>query len=152
MQPLPKGVTGFDAPEGGVPVTRFTTACHTAARQARGRVNQVRAAYEQVTPNFHEALVSLRDGDETVRVLCNAHYPIVAFTSPAAHEGDVRLQFVDCPQLAGALSGEFSIVSAQDACAGISSAAVAQLGEAELDQMRYWNPQRIGDMIFNYWD
>ena len=152
MQPLPKGVTGFDAPDEGVPVKRFTEACHAAARQVRGRVQQVRAAYEQVTPNFHEALVSLRDGSETVRVLCNAHHTIVAFASPAAREGDVRLRFVDCPELAGVLSGEFSILSTQEAGAGVSSDVVAQLGETELEQMRYWNPQRIGDVIFNYWD
>ena len=152
MQPLPKGVTGFDAPDEHVPVKRFTTACHAAVRQASGRVHQVRAACEQVTPNFHEALVTLCDGTETVRVLCNAHHSIVAFASPARHEADVRLQFLDCPQLAGVLSGEFSILSAQEACAGVSAELVAQLGEAELSQMRYSNPQRIGDVIFNYWD
>jgi hypothetical protein len=152
MQPLPKGVTGFDAPNDGVPVKRFTTACHTAARQARGQVQQVRAAYEQVTPNVHEALVTLRNASETVRVLCNAHHPIVAFTSPATREGDVRLRFVDCPELAAVLSSEFNILTSQEAGAGVSSDVVAQLGEAELEQMRYWSPRRIGDVIFNYWD
>ena len=152
MQPLPRGVTGFNFPEHGVPVKRFTSACHTAARQARARVHHVRGAYEQVMRSFHEAKLTLRDGTETVRVLCNAHYPIVAFASPAAQEWDVRVQFVECPLLAEHLSGEFTILSVQDACAGVSPAAIAQLGEAELDQMRYWNPQRIGDVIFNYWD
>jgi len=152
MQPLPKGVTGFDAPDESVCVKWFETACHAAVRRAKGRVQKVRAAYEQVTPNFHEALVSLPNGADTVRVLCNAHHPIVAFAAPATHEGDVRLQFLDCPQLAGALSDEFCILSAQDACAGISSDLVAQMGEAELSQMRYWRPHRIGDVIFNYWD
>jgi hypothetical protein len=152
MQPLPRGVTGFDAPDEGVPVKRFTTACHAAARQVRGRVQQMRAAYGQVTPNFHEALVSLRGGSETVRVLCNAHHTIVAFTSPVAWEGDVRLRFVDCPELAGVLSGEFSILSTQEAGFGVASEMVAHLGEAELEQLRYWNPQRIGDVIFNCWD
>ena len=152
MQPLPKGVTGFDAPDEGVPVKRFTAVCHAAARQVGGRVQQVRAAYEQVTPNFHEALMTLRHGTETVRVLCNAQYPIVAFTTPAANEGDVRLEFVDCPELAEALRAEFSIITRQDACAGVADELVAQLGDAELHQMRYWRPQRIGDVIFNYWD
>jgi hypothetical protein len=152
MQPLPKGVTGFDAPDGGVPVERFTTACQSAARRADGRLRLVRAAYEEVTPNFHDALMVLRDGNMIVRVLCNAHFPIVAFASPASRDGDVCLHFVDCAELAGVLGDEFVILSAQDACADVSHAMVAQLGKSELDQMRYWNPQRIGDVIFNYWD
>lgn len=152
MKPLPKGVTGCDAPDEGVPVKRFTSACHVAAQQVAGRVQQVRPAYERVTPNFHEALVTLRDRPEMVRVLCNAHYPIIAFATPAAHEGDVYLEYTDCPELADALSPEFSIITQQEACAGVVDELVAALGEAELHQMRYWRPQRIGDLIFNYWD
>jgi hypothetical protein len=152
VQPLPKGVTGFDAPDDGVPIKRFRAACHAAARQVAGRVQQVRPADEQVTPSFHEALMTLRDKLETVRVLCNAHYPIVAFTTAATHEGDLRLEFMDCPELAEALRTEFSIITRQEACADITDEVVALLGDAELQQMRYWRPQRIGDVIFNYWD
>lgn len=152
MQPLPKGITGFDASNDGVPVERFVAACHAAARQVAGRVHQVRAAYEQGTLNFHEALMSLRDRPEMIRVLCNAHYPIVAFAAPPAYEGDARLEFVDCPELAEGLHGEFSMIARQDACAGVADSGIAQLGDDELDQMRYWQPQRIGDVIFNDWD
>jgi len=152
VKPLPKGVTGFDSTDEGVPVKRFMSACYAAARQVAGRVQQVRAAYERVTPNFHEALITLRDRPDIVRLLCNAHYPIVAFATPAAHDGDMRLEFSDCPELAAALSAEFSIITRQEACAGVADELVAELGEAELHQMRYWRPQRIGDVIFNYWD
>jgi hypothetical protein len=152
MQPLPKGVTGFDSPGEGVPLKRFTSACHAAARQIAGRVEQVLEAYKQVTPNFHEALMTLRDRLAIVRVLCNAHYPIVVFATRATHEGDMRLEFSDCPELAEALGVGFSIITRQEACAGVTDELVAELGEAELLQMRYWRPQRIGDVIFNYWD
>ena len=152
MQPLPKGVTGFDAPKTGVPVNRFTAACHAAARQVAGRVLQVRPAYEEVTPNFHEALMTLRGRPEAIRVLCNAHYPIVTFAAPTAHEGDARLEFMDCPELADAFRAEFVIMTSHEACSGVADELVAQLGEAELHEMCYWRPQRIGDLIFNYWD
>lgn len=152
MQPLPRGVTGFDAFDDGVPVKRFTAACHAAARQVAGRVHQVRTAYDRVTPNFHEALITLGNRPEMVRVLCNVHYPIAGFATPAAYEGDVYLEFIDCPELAEALSAEFSIITRQDACASVAEELVAQLGDAELNQIRYWRPQRIGDVIFNYWD
>ena len=152
MQPIPKGVTGFDAPEEGVQVKQFTAAIHDAARRAGCFVEQVRAADGRVTPNFHEILVRLRDGTRKVRVLCNAHYPIVAFASPIEYEGDVRIRFVDCLELSDALSSEFSVLSNQDACAPVSEETVALLSEVELKQIRYWRPQRIGDVIFNYWD
>jgi len=152
MQPLPKGVTGFNAPDGGVPVKRFKAACYAAARQVAGRVHQVRTAYEWVTPNFHEALMTVGYRLEMVRVLCNAHYPIIGFATPAAFEGDAHLKFIDCPELAEALSAEFSIITRQDACASVAEELVAQLGDAELHEIGYWQPQRIGDVIFNYWD
>jgi hypothetical protein len=152
MQTLPKGVTGFDVTESNVPAKRFAAACHSAARQVGARVHHVRDAAERVTPNFHEAVVTWMDGVEDVRVLCNAHHPIVAFATPVDHEGDVRIEFVDCPQLARPLSAEFRVLSKDGAAAGIPSNAVIRLGESELDQMRYWNPQRIGDLIFNFWD
>jgi hypothetical protein len=152
MQPLPRGVTGFDAPNDSVSAKRFTAACHDAARQVGGRVVEVRDAIERVTPNFDEAWISGSDGSEAVRVLCNTHHSIVAFASPAAHERDVCLELVDCPQLARVLSAGFRILGGDEAGTEISSEATAQLSDAELDQMRYWNPQRIGDLIFNYWD
>ena len=152
MQPLPTGITGFDSPEEGVSVERFRSACQAAVRQAYGKLTQVRAAHEHATTNFHEALVSLHDGKETVRVLCNAYFPIIAFTSPATREGDVRLRFLDCPELARSLSSEFTVLSAQDAGAGVSPQVISQLGETELAQLKYWKPQRIGDVVFNYWD
>lgn len=87
-----------------------------------------------------------------VRVSCNAHYPIVAFATPDAQERNVWIQFVDCRGLARVLSDTFAVLSVRDACTGVSPAAVANLGEDELKQVRYWNPQRIGDVVFNYWD
>jgi len=152
MHPLPKGITGFDAPEYGVTAEQFTSACHSAVRQVGGRVLQVQPAYDQVTLNFHQAFVALPHGQEIIRVLCNAHYPMVAFARPPAYEGDARLEFLDCQKLADALSVEFSVIGSKDACLGIDSELIAELTEVELDQMRYRKTQRIGDVIFNHWD
>jgi len=152
MQRLPKGVTGFDAPDQDVAAETFTAACQAAARQIGGRVHKVQSAYEQVTPNFHQALIAFRYGTEIVRVLCNAHYPIVAFATPQPNERDTRLEFRDCPELADVLRADYTILSRAEACAGVSNEVVAQLGAAETNQMRYWRPQRIGDVVFNYWD
>ena len=137
-----------------MPVKHFAGACYDAARRIGGRVVQVQAAYkhERVCANFHEALLTLGYQSEKVRVVCNAHYPMVAFASPAAYEGDLRLQFVDCAELAEALRGEFAILSSRDVHEAISSDAIKQLGKAELREMRFWKAHRIGELVFNYWD
>jgi hypothetical protein len=152
MNPLPKGITGFDALDGGVSVQKFTAACHAETRQVDGRILEVLPAYNPVTPNFHQAFIALQHGSQTIRVLCNAHYPLIAFATTAAYQGDAHLEFLDCPALADALSGEFTVIHGHDACAGIVPDLVAALGETELEQMHYWKPQRIGDVIFNHWD
>jgi hypothetical protein len=124
MKLLPKGITGFEPSDEGVPVERFTAACHPAVRQVAGRVNQVKAAYEQESPNFHQAFISLRDRPEVVRVLCTAHYPVVAFATLSTFEGDVGLEFMDCPELAEALRGEFTIIPKCEACACVADASM----------------------------
>ena len=30
--------------------------------------------------------------------------------------------------------------------------AVGELGEAEIEQIRYWNPRTVGEILFNFWD
>ena len=152
MMSLPTGVTGINPPVQKVELSGFKQACYEAARRLNGRVHDVRSAFEQVAANFHEATLSFPDHPEQVRVLCNAHYPIVAFCRPAARPGDVKPEYIDCPELAAQLRGAFTVLNAAEAGAAVSSEWTANLGEAELDQMRYWKPQRIGDVIFNYWD
>lgn len=152
LQPLPKGITGFDAPSEGVPVKHFTAACYAAALQMGATVRQVLAANEQASTNFHEALVSLPHQTEPVRVLCNAHHGVVAFAWPATFEGDLNLRFMDCPELVEAFGSDFLTLSARDACAAVSPGLVAQLEDTELKQLSYWKPARMGDIVFNYWD
>ena len=152
MVPLPAGVTGFNPPEHEVDFKGFKQVCYETARRLKGRVHEVRAAYEEVTPNFHEAILSFYDDPERVRIICNAHFPIVAFCRPATREGDIQLEYIDCAKLADQLRDSFTVLSAAEASAGVSSELTSNLGEAELDQMRYWSPQRIGDVIFNHWD
>lgn len=152
MQSLPQGITGFNFPAKGVRMQRFTVACHTAARQAGGQTQQITTANGPVTPNYHEALITLRHNRPPVRVLCNAHHPIVAFTLPPTSEGSLSLEFADCPPLAEAFAEEFTVLSQQDACAPVTNDMIALLGEDELHEMRYWQPRCIGELIFNFWD
>jgi hypothetical protein len=149
---LPRGVTGFDAPETRVPLKLFSTACYAAARRVAGKVLAVRPAYQDVACNFHEARFLFEHDAVSVRALCNAHFPIVAFAEPPLDECDLRLQFIDCPSLGEVFLEEFSVLSKAEACACVTPESVAELGDAEQREFSYWKPQRLGEIIFNCWD
>jgi hypothetical protein len=34
----------------------------------------------------------------------------------------------------------------------VTDRVTTQLATAEIEQLDYWKPSRIGDVIFNYWD
>jgi len=152
MMPLPTGVTGFNVEEQGVDFDLFIQTCREAVSTLKGQVHETDEAYSDVTPNFHGAVVSFPDRPERIRIICNAHHPIIAFCQPPTDPMDIELRFMDCPQLARLLCQRFTVLSAAEAEAGVSSELVARLNDAELHQMRYWKPARIGDVIFNPWD
>jgi hypothetical protein len=151
MQPLPRGVTGFNTTE-RVAGKQFAVACHAVARIARANVEQFRSADDAVTPSFHEAHLTFRDGSDGVRLICNKHFPIVAFLAPARFEGDANLQFVDCPVVANLLDSIFLVLNSSVARKAISAEVVANLDDDEMKQIQYWRPQSIGEIVFNYWD
>ena len=152
MQPLPKGVTGFGSLEAKVSAKHFAITCHNAARTLKGHIEKIRTAQEQYPANFHEATLKLRDRFGSVRILCNAQHPVVAFVEQSHNESDRLLRFTDCPKLVEALGIEYSFLTNSDASAAVSSQLIAELSEEEQAQLRYWKPRRIGDIIFNYWD
>jgi hypothetical protein len=151
MNALPKGITGFDSLSHEVSGKRFAEACYAAARQIGARVESVQTVEGQVIHNFHEALITLRYETRRVSVVCNAHFPLVAFASPST-EGDMQFEFVDCPELAAVLSAGFTVLTRQEACAAVTAEATALLSADELKQVHYWRPGCIGEVIFNYWD
>ena len=78
---LPRGVTGFGNFSGpAVDFAEFKSACYLAARRLGGSVLAVESCQGKVTPNFHEATLSLQAG--RVEVLCNARFPLAAATRP----------------------------------------------------------------------
>jgi hypothetical protein len=149
--PLPQGVTGFNAPGSFITFSDFEHACARAARELNGRVDSAREAYQEPTPNFHETIITLERSPYKIRVVCNAHYPIVAFATPP-RQGEMLLEFVDCPELAERMKGEFTTLSATEAGTAVSTEMLSSLDAGEISQVDHWEPKRVGDVIFNWWD
>jgi hypothetical protein len=153
---LPKGITGFgengDQPSLLSDMKPFLTACYDAARRLGGNVVASEIAYSRQTNNF--AVVTVTIPGRTFAALLNAHYPIVGFAEPIpAHQQDIR--FMDAPAFAEALvaSGNFEVLSKDDLESPVTPDTVDGLAEAELTQVRYWKPQRLGEIIFTFsWD
>ncbi|MCE9576545.1 MAG: hypothetical protein K8W52_25570 [Deltaproteobacteria bacterium] len=141
---LPHGVTGFDAAPRRF-AAEFKATCFAVARSLHGRLE---AIANERTPErgYHLATLALRRG--RVIVLCNAFHPLIAFRV------DERSPFVDDPELAEVFAslGAFVAIPSAVLNGPPDAAALADLGEQELDQMRYWKPRTLGAIVFNHWD
>ena len=141
---LPRGATGFDAAEvdAGALLRTFASFCHQAARAVSGTVLGVTSA--GVTPSFHKAEVRVQHRD--VAVLRHVVLPFVAFRDA---EG-----FVDHPGLAAAITSvsELRILTRGELETPLSRVDLSGLGREEHDQIAYWQPGTVGDLLFNDWD
>jgi hypothetical protein len=151
MMKLPAGATGFDSPSGntGTDLAPFSTACHQAARAIGGTVADVIPA--GVTPNFHTVEIA-QPGSHTA-VLRHTTLPFVALAEPRL-PGDATLTFIDRPHLAAVIQtgSDLQVLTTEQLHAPISTADLTGLGPHEHDQIAYWQPHTIGELLFNFWD
>jgi hypothetical protein len=132
---LPRGITGFrHVSEAALPTV--------SPERSRSRASILPP--DGVVRSFHRALV---DG---LLVLCNLHVPWAA--AARAPDGG-EIEFVDPP----AWLCELDVFVVLDRATLESTVTpddprLADLGGVELEQLRYWRPRRLGDLIFDLWD
>jgi hypothetical protein len=105
-----------------------------------------------VTPNFHTA--TLESPNECVQMLGHSTFPIFAFTEPR-EEYSCELTFRDVATIARLLIQMFpdvTIATLEDLSRPIVKTDLDQLDRAEIEQVKYWKPQTIGELAFNWWD
>lgn len=110
----------------------------------------IHTAEGQVTPNFHWA--AIQTWAKPVWILCNAHYPWLAFaeTDPQAQP----LRFVSNTSLLDAWASfpEFRVLHLAYLEAAPTRKVIQNLNAAEHRQIESWRPERIGEILFNHWD
>ncbi|MET8835425.1 hypothetical protein ABZV78_16110 [Micromonospora sp. NPDC004540] len=146
---LPPSATGFGAGLPGADLPAFLAVCHHAARRVGGTVT--RATPAGVTPSFHTVLIDHPGGPITA--LGHATVPMVAFAQPLP-AGDTKLAFLDHPDLAVAV-GEVSdlrVLTVEALRTPLSAVDLAALRAEEHRQIRYWRPETVGELLFNFWD
>jgi hypothetical protein len=150
---LRPGITGLLASgecvaSGGVSFTDFKAAVFRAARAIRAKVVHTEPA--GVTPNFHSAVLDAPDG-ETV-VLCNSRFPIVAFAEWPVAMGSLR--FKDHGALRDAMEsiGGYTVTNVAELDRTLTEDDVTALGSGDLYNLRYWKPETVGEVVFNWFD
>jgi hypothetical protein len=103
------------------------------------------------TPNFHTALITTPDSQSTV--LCHEVLPVVAFAANPPQAGASLTVFTPPPAWAGGFElGGFRLLDVEELSLPLASADTSELAEAELEQVRYWRPSTVGELMFNWWD
>jgi hypothetical protein len=152
---LPRGITGFrHADDPPLPVCDFRVFrghCFAVARDLGGRFRSVEAPYPRGPANFALAVLDLPTG--RVAVVLNAHFPVVAFAEPLA-DGETRLRYVDAPALAERFRGfgMYEVATVAELTHPLTAEACQQLASVEREQVAYWHPGSVGELLFNFWD
>ena len=145
---LPRGITGFWSADTEPPPLldeqAFRRMCDALARESGGTVAEV--DMDTSTKNFY--LAEIRRYDASIFLLQNIHYPYAAFARRASSGGfawTCRPEWLRLPENQVRFLAPDELT--QDWCG-----LCGELRPEELEQIRYWNPQTAGEIIFNTWD
>jgi hypothetical protein len=134
-------------------VKAFRRACYEAPRRTCGELTEFRIS-DEPTPRFHQGIIAY--ADRTVAVACVRDTPLLAAAVPRVIEftparESSPLTFVDLPDLAAALAqaADLRLLSANGLDGPIHMAKRPRISPHDL---RYWQPQTLGEALFHYWD
>jgi hypothetical protein len=152
---LMDGISGFlinDLPEADS--SQFKKLCYSLANITNGKL--VSFEIPNVSQNFYKAELKLND--ESIFILLNSTYPIVAFAFSVEY---FNIKFIDHPHsnLIETFNNEFTIATANELVERLAVDERTQtvlnknhLNKSELSQIFYWKPKTVGDVVFNFWE
>lgn len=145
---LPKGITGFwgtdTAPLPHLDEKAFFQMCHSIAMKNGGTVTELDT--DTYPRNFYSAKLSRYD--DAVFILQNIHYPYAAF---AQRDGFGGFVLTNQPEWFRLPTGSVHFLSLAELNQDWHN-LFRELSLEELEQIRYWRAQTIGEIIFNSWD
>lgn len=150
---LPAGVSGFYSSDEQKPpeidVAKYKELCHRLARDKGAKLQEFSDSLYPA--NFYKALFHF--GDEDICLVMNKHYPLLAFAKTA---DAVKVEFIDYPDGTEAISGEFTVLSKDELETPVpknpEELKSSGLNKGEIKQIKYWKPDRLGEIVFNFWD
>ncbi len=133
---------------------KFKQQCFSILRRNHGKV--LRFLEPQMTMNFFDVEVNVFN--QHIHILLNDHYPILAFASAVDFE---NIHFINEPELLRQFSPFYRVLSMKELNeplymkedpGKIILANDNELNSAELEQIAYWKPKSVGEVIYNFWD
>ncbi len=145
---LPRGITGFGSINTDPPLfldeKAFCRMCHALAQENGGAVTEVDT--DTAIRNFYSAKLSRYD--QSVFLLQNIHYPYAAFAQRDTSGGFIWISQPEWLQLP---EGSVRFLSPSELTRDWHDLC-GELAPEELEQIHYWNPQTVGEIVFNTWD
>ncbi|MED4074138.1 hypothetical protein [Priestia endophytica] len=155
---LPYGVTGFynstiDKPH-EIDDRPFKDICFNLTRKYQGRILDMDES--KLATNFFKVKININHQD--LYVLLNMYYPFLTFASDLEFQ---RLQFIDHPVLSKDFMPFYKVLSKDELSSPlkirkrkgqITLENINKLNTTELEQILYWQPKNVGEVIFNFWD
>ena len=145
---LPRGITGFwsvnTAPLPLLEEKAFCQMCYSIALENGGTVTELDT--DTYPRNFYSAKLSRYD--QSVFLLQNIHYPYMAVARRDASGGFV---LTNQPEWFRLPTGSVHFLSLAELNQDWHNLC-RELSPEELEQIRYWNPQTVGEILFNTWD
>jgi hypothetical protein len=155
---LPNGITGFYNLKKNQPPKvdgkQFKQLCFAIITRNGGKVLEFKEP--QYPMNFYDVEVKIFNKD--YHILLNEYYPYLVFAS-SVNCG--KIIYVDEPQLSRDFIPYYKVLSVsvlnkplniKETNGMIVLENNNKLNSAELDQISYWKPKTIGDIVYNFWD
>lgn len=144
---LPKGITGFRSiKDKELPIMDpipFKQLSHTFVRELGGEIKGFSKPFSH--RNYFHVEYMLRG--ESYFVFLNCHHPFVAF---AIRREEFRL--LDIPELTAKYKQYYTVLTKEYLDTPLLVEHLSSLSKAELEQVSYWKPMTVGEVIFNHWD
>ena len=130
-----------------VQLKNFKAACYDIAQNHNLQVENIEPL--SVTPNFHKAYFTGRDLETWA--VCNGNLPIVAFTK--SFENWFQQGFIDLPKIGATFSTlGYQVATAKELQKDFLRKDWILLDDLEIKAIKYWQPQIVGQVIFNWFD
>ena len=142
MYKLPKNFTGYDLKNGDIHL--FKTLCYSLQGLGLIKINTI-SGYSYLK-NYYVADVSASNSN--FYILMNCYCDLIAF---AEGGGDERV-FIDRPEVEeviNQLNPLLRCIHKTDLQAGITDESMSLLSSTEIKQLKYWLPQRVGDVLYS---
>lgn len=153
---LPYGISGFynsDEPKPPeMDVIAYKKMCYEIAKKLGGELRDFKDSLYPA--NFYKAYFKLPAN--SICLVMNKHYPLLAFTNTVEVGEAMKFQFLNFPEGKKEVPREYTVLSAEtlesEVPENIEELRDHSLNKGDLEQIKYWKPETIGQIIFNFWD